>query len=293
MNMKDHRHVDELSVEELEQIIAIKKRECYEARLRKFRAVGRAGAANVIETASPPSKTPNPKSLGRRIFNSALLIVEIGAVIGLLYVLINSANALQTINNGVAQAIAQPPLPSPPPTPLITAIVLPEGHTPPTSPGGAQPNLAEIPENLRPLVQSLPPIVIPTPSPKQAIRMVIAAINIDAPVVQGDSWEQLKKGIAQHLGTGDPGQPGNMVVSAHNDIFGELFRDLDRLKPGDEVYVYTQAQKFTYRIAGTRLVAPTEVSVMNPTVSPTLTLISCYPYLVDTQRIVVFAELKK
>ena len=290
--MKDRRPVDELSVEELEQILAIKKREEREARLRKFRASGRAGSASVIETVTPPA-APKPKSLTTRLFNGVLLIVEIGAVIALLYILINSATLLQTLNKEVAQALAQPTLPAPSPTPLITAVVLPSGHTPPTSPGGAQPNLAEIPENLRPLVQSLPPIVIPTPSPQHAIRMVLPPINIDAPVVQGDSWDQLKKGIAQHLGTADPGQAGNMVVSAHNDIYGELFRDLDRLRPGDEVYVYTQAQKFTYRITGTRLVAPTEVSVMNPTVSPTLTLISCYPYLIDTQRIIVFAELKK
>jgi sortase A len=84
-----------------------------------------------------------------------------------------------------------------------------------------------------------------------------------------------------------------MVVSAHNDIFGEIFRDLDRLQPGDEISVYTQVEKFTYVITGTRIVEPTEVSVMNPTVGSTLTLVSCYPYLVDTQRIVVFAELKK
>jgi sortase (surface protein transpeptidase) len=31
---------------------------------------------------------------------------------------------------------------------------------------------------------------------------------------------------------------------------------------------------------------------MGPTVRPTLTLISCYPYMVDTQRIVVTAELE-
>ncbi|MBI4631893.1 MAG: class D sortase [Chloroflexi bacterium] len=290
--MKDRRPVDELSVEELEQILAIKKREEREARLRKFRASGRAGSASVIEAVAPPA-APKPKSLMTRLFNGILLVVEIGAVIALLYILINSASLLQTLNKEVAQALAQPTLPLPSPTPLISAVVLPSGHTPPTSPGGAQPNLAEIPENLRPLVQALPAIVIPTPSPKQAIRMIISAINIDAPVVQGDSWEQLKKGIAQHIGTGDPGQSGNLVVSAHNDIFGELFRELDRLKPGDEVQVFTASQKFTYRITGTRLVQPTEVSVMNPTVSPTLTLISCYPYLVDTQRIIVFAELKK
>ena len=260
-----------------------------------MRASGRAGHAAVVETAVPPTTpTAKPKpTLATRGFNFALLLVEIGAVVGLLYILLNAATLWQTLNREVAQAIAQTPLPSPSPTALITAVVLPSGHTPPTSPGGAQFNEAEIPENLRPLVQSLPPVIIPTPSPRQAVRMVIASIGVDAPVVLGDTWEQLKKGIAQHIGTADPGQPGNMVVSAHNDIFGEIFRDLDRLQPGDEITVYTQVEKFTYLITGTRIVEPTEVSVMNPTVGPTLTLVSCYPYLVDTQRIVVFAELKK
>ncbi|MBM4424477.1 MAG: class D sortase [Chloroflexi bacterium] len=293
--MKDRRSVDDLTIEELEQILAIKKREAREARLRKMRASGRAGRAEVIEAAaSPASPTLKPKpTLAARAMNFLLLVVEIGAVIGLLYILVNSAQLWQTLNREVSQAIAQTPLPSPSPTPLISAVVLPSGHTPPTSPGGAQFNLAEIPENLRPLVQSLPAIVIPTPSPRQAVRMVIPAINVDHPVVQGDGWEQLKRGIAQHLGTADPGQPGNLVVSAHNDIFGEIFRDLDQLQPGDEITVFTQAEKFVYIITATRIVEPTEVSVMDATASPTVTLISCYPYLVDTQRIVVFAELKK
>jgi sortase (surface protein transpeptidase) len=34
------------------------------------------------------------------------------------------------------------------------------------------------------------------------------------------------------------------------------------------------------------------VSVMYPASSPVLTLISCYPYGIDTHRIVVTAELK-
>jgi sortase A len=33
------------------------------------------------------------------------------------------------------------------------------------------------------------------------------------------------------------------------------------------------------------------VSVMESTLRPTVTLVSCYPYLVDNQRIVVTAEL--
>ncbi|MBI3243703.1 MAG: class D sortase [Chloroflexi bacterium] len=294
--MKDRRSVDDLSIEELEQVLAIKKHEAREARLRKLRARGRAGRAQVLETVTAPAPAiapSGPKPLLTRIFNSVLLVVEIGAVVGLLYLLINSATLWQTLNTEVAQALAPTALPSPQPTALITAVVLPSGHTPPTSPGGAQFNLDEIPVNLRPAVQALPAIAIPTPGPKQAVRVGISGINVDALVVQGDSFDQLKKGVGQHLGTADPGQPGNMVFSAHNDIFGQIFRDLELLNPGDEVTVYTQAEKFVYVITSKEIVEPTKVSVMDPTVGPTLTLISCYPYLVDTQRIVVFAELKK
>jgi sortase A len=110
-------------------------------------------------------------------------------------------------------------------------------------------------------------------------------------VVQGDGWEQLKRGVGQHIGSANPGDAGNLVLSAHNDIFGELFRDLDQLKPGDDILVSTATRQYTYRVTGLRIVEPTEVSVMEPTSRPTITLISCYPYLKDTERIVVIGEL--
>jgi sortase A len=298
--MKDRRSVDDLSIEELEQILAIRKREAREARLRKMRAGGRTGRASVLEDMGTPITVGGgaiakvKPTVAARTMNFLLLAVEVGAVIGLLYVLVNSAQLWQTLNREVQQVMAQQtPLPSPSPTAIIKTVVLPSGHTPPSAEGGAQFNLNEIPENLRPLVQAaLPAVTIPTPSPMQAVRMVIPSLSVDARIVQGDVWEQLKLGIGQHIGSANPGQPGNLVAAAHNDIFGEIFRDLDQLQPGDEVHVYTQAEKFVYIITGTRIVAPTEVSVMDPTVGPTITLISCYPYMVNTERIVVFGELK-
>jgi len=110
--------------------------------------------------------------------------------------------------------------------------------------------------------------------------------------VEGDGWEQLKQGVGHHIGSANPGTTGNVVLSAHNDIFGELFRDLDRLQPGDDAIVYTANQKFVYRIISIRIIEPTDVSVLAPTGRPTLTLISCYPYMIDNQRIVVTAELE-
>lgn len=301
--MKDRRSVDDLSIEELEQVLARKKREAREARLEKFRQTGRAmplpaedgpiptgiGGLRSTPVEEPPPARP-PRSRTRKALDGLLLVVEVGAVVGLGYLLFNGLGLIDRLNREVSQAMVQPTLS---PTPLITVVVLPSGHTPPTSPGGAQPNDAEIPEHLRPLLQSLTPLPTPTQGPQQANRIQIPAIGVDAPVVQDDSWEQLKKGVAQHLGSPDPGQPGKLVLSGHNDIFGEVFRDLDQLREGDEVRVHTADQVFTYVITGTQVVAPTEVSVMNPTRNPSLVLVSCYPYRVDNKRIVVFADLKE
>ncbi|MGD2057671.1 MAG: sortase, partial [Anaerolineales bacterium] len=234
--------------------------------------------------------SPEDVKAGRRVWlNRLLLGVEVLAVIGFAYILLSGAGALRQLNAEVAEALSVGPAS---PTPLITAVVLPSGHTPPTDPGGARPNEAEIPEHLRPIVQSMPSVSAPTPGPSQARSIFIPKLwNDAAPVVQGDGWEQLKKGVGQHIGSADPGANGNMVLSAHNDIFGELFRDLDKLKPGDEIRVQTSMQEYMYRVTGMRIVSPTDVSVMSPTTKATVTLISCYPYLKDTERIVVFGEL--
>ncbi len=290
--MKDRRSVDDLSITELEQIIKIKKQRAREERLRQFRKTGRALQAQVAEK-HPEDWTPPRRRLRLgRLTSRALWLLEVTAVAGLVYLAYDFWQAREMINEEVQEVISAEKVPTAMPTPIITALVLPSGHTPPTDPDGARPNDAEIPENLRPLVQSLPAVVIPTPGPRQATRIVIPAINVDAPVVQGDAWEQLRRGVGQRVGTASPGQNGNLVVSAHNDIFGEIFRYLDKLVPGDIITIYTMGERFNYVITGSDVVDPTAVEVMKPTSSPTATLISCYPYLVDNKRIVVFAELE-
>jgi sortase A len=299
---RDQRPAEDLSIQELEQLLARKKREARRDRLDQFRRSGRVLPVEEDQPVKPqrvedevPFKTQatdlsKEEHGNRRVWlNRLLLGVEVLAVVGFAYILLSGAGALRQLNAEVAEALSVGPAS---PTPLITAVVLPSGHTPPTDPGGARPNEAEIPEHLRPIVQSMPGISVPTPGPAQARSIFIPNLwNDAAPVVQGDGWEQLKKGVGQHIGTADPGSNGNMVLSAHNDIFGELFRDLDKLAPGDEIRVQTSMQEYIYRVTGMRIVSPTEVNVMATTAKPTITLISCYPYLVDTERIVVFGEL--
>ncbi len=280
-----------------------KRRGTRRERLEHFRRTGRVvapelmdqpPAAPVVETPEGPFERSGDRreavaSPRRRVMDRLLLAVEILAVIGLVGVLLSGLGMLRDLNREVAAAL-NPATPSP--TPLVMAVVLPSGHTPPDAQGNTRPNDAEIPEHLRPIMQSLANLPVPTPAIQQAIRIEIPAIKIDAPVVQGDGWEQLKKGVAQHIGSADPGESGNVVLSAHNDVYGELFRNLDQLKPGDQVMLYTQQRQFVYIVDRTEIVEPTTVEVMASTGAPTVTLISCYPYLVDKQRIVVFARLQ-
>lgn len=293
---------EELTVEELRSLLVEKRRSSRQARLDHFRKTGRIVTlttdfepSSLEGMRSSPlvdletSEERQPRQKRRRVLDGTLLVVEILAVLGLVFVLFNGLDVIRQLNQEVVQALEQPTLS---PTPLVQAVVLPSGHTPPNAAGGARPNDAEIPEHLRPLVQSLASIPIPTPGPSQANRIQIPAIGIDAPVVQGDGWEQLKKGVGQRIGTVNPGEKGNLVLSAHNDIFGEIFRYLDQLKPGDEIVLFNSQRAYVYVVVKTVVVEPTDVSVMDQTADATVTLISCYPYLVDDQRIVVKAQLK-
>lgn len=87
------------------------------------------------------------------------------------------------------------------------------------------------------------------------------------------------------------GAPGNYVLYGHDDIEGSIFRDLDLLRPGDAIYLYSEGRRVAYRVSDSAVVAPSATYVMNPTTTATLTMISCTPYWVDTQRLIVKAAL--
>lgn len=305
--MTNPKRPEDLSEQELRRLLLDKRHDSRQRRLERFRRTGRAVslAPDLPPAAFDEWRTQLPDEgqvdgagtfasppLKRRWFDGLLLFVEILAVLGLAGLLFNGFGLLRTLNQEVVAALRQEQ-DTPTATPLITAVVLPSGHTPPSAAGGAQFNEAEIPEHLRPLVQSLANLPVPTPGPQQAVQIDIPAIAVQNwPVVQGDGWEQLKKGVGQHIGSANPGENGNVVLAGHDDVFGEVFRNLDKLQPGDQVILYTMQQQFIYRVTETRIVDPSQVDVMNSTSDPTVTLISCYPYMVDKQRIVVFAILQ-
>ena len=348
--MRDKRPVDELSIEDLERILAIRKREARQAQLHRLSMAGRRvvppggmpdseGQPLPVAPPRPPAGSPPPvdapnggadgaptyeegaprfeddyvpatrgrsapqaeDSFWKMVWNRSLVLIEIVAFVAMIVIGAQMVQALQTLQSETAavqaeaeaQALASLPTPSVTPEINLNRIVLPGGHTPPTEGRSAQFNYSEIPEHLRPLVQQqlAAPISLPTPSPESPVRIQIPAIGVDASIVSGTDWEALKRGVGHQIGTGLPGESGNVVLSAHNDIYGEIFRRLDELEPGDQIIIYTLTQRYTYVVREWQTVRPADVWVMDSTHNPTTTLISCYPYQVDNQRIVVFADL--
>ena len=167
-----------------------------------------------------------------------------------------------------AGAMAAPALPTPPPT--IT----------PASPAA-------------PAAGDAVAKVEPAPVPDYARHIKIPAIGVDSPVFPSDEPLALKLGVAQFGYVTGPGQPGNLVLAAHNDSYGEIFRYLEDLEQGDEVTLFGKHSSYRYRVRETRIVNPEDVWVTLPTPRSTITLITCYPYLIDTHRLVVFAELEQ
>jgi len=207
----------------------------------------------------------------------AVIIDETAAALVVMPTAPVSATATRAIESGVT------------PEPIErTAEARPEAL-----PGGNRPiETRAVPSPLDGLVVATVTMVAPpTPGTGTPRRMVIPAIQVDAPIVMGDTWEDLKKGIGHHPGSALPGEPSNMVVSAHNDVYGEVFRDLAELAAGDEVLVYTDQGAFRYLVNRVDIVLPTQIEVMDPTDHAVLTMITCYPYLLDTHRVVAVADL--
>lgn len=319
--MPDRRSVDQLTVEELERLLIVKRRDLRRSRLHRLTQMGRVAndlplpedklRRRALAASSEPDESRPEKRLSKflsieydepqngdgdpvgarsgarsrigRIRDRALFALEVLALLGLIAILIGSFINLKTLNEEVAQARE---MPEPTVTPLIQVSILPGGSSPP-------PEVNDIPLAYRSLVKPMPPMQIPTPAPQRPTRIVIPAIKVDAPVVHGDSWEDLKKGAGHHIGSANPGERGNMIISAHNDVFGEIFRYLEDLELEDRVTVYSGSQSFDYVVKAKRVVEPTDITVMAPTSQPILTLITCYPYLIDTQRLVVIAQLDR
>ena len=126
-------------------------------------------------------------------------------------------------------------------------------------------------------------------------RLRIPAMFLDSPVhevtINLGEWEVSPMDIGHHEGTGNPGETGNVVLAGHRDVNSALFRELDRLEPGDEIFVSNAIGEYRYLVQEVFEVSPDQVWVMEPTADKRVTLITCTPIGLATRRLVVVGVL--
>jgi sortase A len=171
----------------------------------------------------------------------------------------------------------------------------------PNTPAGDVPQAANAVQSAFSTTNTLPPI-----------RIVIAKIDVNARVQESEietwsnaqgqiglRWADPGRAVGHLSGTGMPGQADNMVFTGHNNWLGEVFRRLPELKRGDEIIVYTDQAEHRYQV-DERWIVPYRrdpergharlKGYVAQTEDERLTLISCYPYVTNADRIVVIAR---
>jgi len=119
----------------------------------------------------------------------------------------------------------------------------------------------------------------------------IPRLGLSSVVLEGDETAALLLGVGHLSDTPLPWRGGNSVFAAHRDTF---FRGLGGIRPKDVIRFKTADMEFDYRVRETKIVNPTDIQVLAPTTSSTLTLITCYPFTYigpAPKRFIVRAEL--
>ena len=111
------------------------------------------------------------------------------------------------------------------------------------------------------------------PPPLAVMR--IPKIRLEVSVLPGTDDHTLDRGVGHIADTALPGTDGNAGIAGHRDGF---FRGLKDVNPGDVIELETLNGKDVYRIERTWLVYPEDVSVLDPTPTRALTLVTCYPF---------------
>lgn len=118
----------------------------------------------------------------------------------------------------------------------------------------------------------------------------IPRINLEVPVFDDTDDLTLNRGVGRIIGTAQMGQPGNLGIAGHRDGF---FRGLKDVGREDIIELMRPGRTDRYLVSEMRIVNPEDVSVLAPTPTPTLTLVTCFPfYYVGNapQRYVVIAS---
>jgi sortase A len=111
------------------------------------------------------------------------------------------------------------------------------------------------------------------PLPEALLR--IPRVGLEVPVYADTNERNLNRGAGLIAGTAAPASDGNVAIAGHRDGY---FRVLERIVVGDVLELDSQFRRRRYRVTELAIVEPTDMSPLDETDAPALTLVTCYPF---------------
>ncbi len=125
-------------------------------------------------------------------------------------------------------------------------------------------------------------------------RIKIPSIGLDTVVVEGVTPSALRAGAGHYPTTPLPCEGGNVSIAGHRTTYGRPFGNIDQLKPGATIELTTPIGGCIYQVSkDPYVVAPTDLSVIDPTGERSLTLTTCHPKGSAAQRLIIRATWVK
>lgn len=123
--------------------------------------------------------------------------------------------------------------------------------------------------------------------------LIIPAIHEKLPIYYGSSENVLRVGVGLMENTSYPGsRNGNSVLTGHRGTYdSNIFRHVDQLVLGDVFYIQDALHLLKYKIYDIKVVKPNEGRLIK--IEPgrdIVTLVTCTPYLINTERLLIFSE---
>jgi LPXTG-site transpeptidase (sortase) family protein len=123
--------------------------------------------------------------------------------------------------------------------------------------------------------EEIPAVAAEPATPIVIGRLEIPRLGLSTIVREGVDETTLKLAVGHIPRTPFPWQPGNVGLAGHRDTF---FRSLEGIRKNDLIRMTTLKGITTYRVESFRIVQPDEISVLDPSAGPMLTLVTCYPF---------------
>jgi LPXTG-site transpeptidase (sortase) family protein len=104
----------------------------------------------------------------------------------------------------------------------------------------------------------------------------IPRLAISSVVEEGVDSSTLWEAVGHIPGTAMPGEAGNSALAAHRDTY---FRGLGDVEIRDVIVFRSPTANFRYRVESMRIVEADATDALPHSATPTLSLVTCYPFL--------------